>query len=78
MTSIFTHPSIHVVASHCRHERAVGFYKGLQANLIRVVPACMITFLVYENVSHFMLAQKKRRELLLDAAPPFIKDAKEQ
>ncbi|KAL7736785.1 hypothetical protein ACLKA6_015630 [Drosophila palustris] len=48
-----------------RHERAIGFYKGLQANMIRVVPACMITFLVYENVSHFMLDQKRRRELLL-------------
>lgn len=51
------------VASHCRYERAIGFYKGLQANLIRVVPACMITFLVYENVSHYMLAHKKTREL---------------
>ncbi|XP_064547737.1 solute carrier family 25 member 32 [Drosophila montana] len=48
-----------------RYEGAIGFYKGLKANLIRVVPACMITFLVYENVSHFMLAQKKRRQLEL-------------
>lgn len=46
--------------SHCRFEGVVGFYKGLKASLIRVVPACMITFLVYENVSHFMLARSKR------------------
>ncbi|XP_030370265.1 mitochondrial folate transporter/carrier [Scaptodrosophila lebanonensis] len=42
-----------------RYEGRIGFYKGLQANLTRVVPACMITFLVYENVSHFMLRRKK-------------------
>jgi solute carrier family 25 folate transporter 32 len=35
------------------------FYKGLAPNLLRVVPATMITFLVYENVSHYML--KRRR-----------------
>lgn len=33
----------------------LGFYKGLSANLIRVTPATMITFLVYEHVSHFLL-----------------------
>ncbi|KAH8411057.1 hypothetical protein KR222_011281, partial [Zaprionus bogoriensis] len=44
-----------------RYERMRGFYKGLglQANLIRVVPACMITFLVYENVSHYMLSLRR-------------------
>jgi hypothetical protein len=39
----------------CRYEGVLGFYKGLSANLIRVTPATMITFLVYENVSHFLL-----------------------
>lgn len=29
-----------------------GFYKGLGTNLLRVTPATMITFLVYENVIH--------------------------
>ncbi|KAJ8878566.1 hypothetical protein PR048_019144 [Dryococelus australis] len=33
-----------------------GFYKGLSANLVRVTPATMITFLVYENVSRFLLS----------------------
>lgn len=34
-----------------------GFYKGLGTNLLRVTPATMITFLTYENVSHFLLKQ---------------------
>jgi solute carrier family 25 folate transporter 32 len=42
-----------------RGEGLRGFYKGLAPNLLRVVPATMITFLVYENVSHYML--KRRR-----------------
>ncbi|XP_011298109.1 mitochondrial folate transporter/carrier [Fopius arisanus] len=32
-----------------------GFYKGLSANLTRVVPATVITMVVYENVSRFMM-----------------------
>jgi solute carrier family 25 folate transporter 32 len=39
-----------------RYEGVLGFYKGLSANLIRVTPATMLTFLVYENVSHFLLS----------------------
>jgi len=35
-----------------------GFYKGLVPNLLRVVPATMITFVVYENVSHYLLQRK--------------------
>ncbi|XP_008544650.1 mitochondrial folate transporter/carrier [Microplitis demolitor] len=31
-----------------------GFYKGLSVNLTRVVPATVITFVVYENMSHFL------------------------
>ncbi|KAH8396951.1 hypothetical protein KR215_006657 [Drosophila sulfurigaster] len=57
-----------------RYEGARGFYKGLQASVIRVVPACMITLLVYENVSHFMLAQKKQREGLQKIPQPVVKD----
>ncbi|XP_023343345.1 mitochondrial folate transporter/carrier [Eurytemora carolleeae] len=36
-------------------EGLTGFYKGLIPNLLRVVPATMITFVVYENVSHHLL-----------------------
>ncbi|CAI8005608.1 Mitochondrial folate transporter/carrier [Geodia barretti] len=34
-----------------RHEGVRGFYKGITANLAKVVPAVSITFVVYENVS---------------------------
>lgn len=39
-----------------RFEGLKGFYKGLGASLSRVVPATMITFLVYENVSRYFLS----------------------
>ncbi|CAD7014782.1 mitochondrial folate transporter/carrier [Ceratitis capitata] len=42
-----------------RFEGMTGFYKGLQASLTRVVPATMITFVMYEKVSHYLL-QKSR------------------
>lgn len=37
-----------------RYENWHGFYKGLSANLIRVTPATVITFVVYENVMHYL------------------------
>uniref|UniRef100_A0A1A7Y489 Solute carrier family 25 member 32 n=1 Tax=Iconisemion striatum TaxID=60296 RepID=A0A1A7Y489_9TELE len=46
---------IDVVMRTWRNEGAAGFYKGIIPNLIRVTPACCITFLVYENVSRFLL-----------------------
>jgi len=39
-----------------------GFYKGLSPNLLRVVPATMITFVVYENISHFLINRKRKGE----------------
>ncbi|XP_035765448.1 mitochondrial folate transporter/carrier-like isoform X2 [Neolamprologus brichardi] len=50
---------IDVVRRTWRNEGALGFYKGIIPNLIRVTPACCITFVVYENVSHFFLGQNK-------------------
>lgn len=38
-----------------RNEGGAGFYKGIIPNIIRVTPACCITFVVYENVSAFLL-----------------------
>lgn len=38
-----------------RQHGPVGFYKGLSPNLMRVVPATALTFLVYEKTSHFLL-----------------------
>ncbi|KAI5092407.1 mitochondrial folate transporter/carrier [Silurus meridionalis] len=42
-----------------RNEGVLGFYKGMVPNLIRVTPACCITFVVYEKVSRFLLGQHK-------------------
>jgi len=39
-----------------------GFYKGLSPNLLRVVPATMITFLVYENLSFYLLKRTSDSE----------------
>ncbi|XP_070604273.1 solute carrier family 25 member 32 [Erythrolamprus reginae] len=38
-----------------RKEGIHGFYKGILPNVIRVTPACCITFVVYEKVSHLLL-----------------------
>lgn len=45
--------------STCRNEGAAGFYKGIVPNVIRVTPACCITFVVYENVSRLLLRQSQ-------------------
>lgn len=48
-----TQPSMRLTAlikSVWRNEGALGFYKGMFPNLLRVVPSTCITFLVYENV----------------------------
>ncbi|XP_019905928.1 solute carrier family 25 member 32a isoform X2 [Esox lucius] len=48
-----------VISRTWSNEGAVGFYKGMVPNLIRVIPACCITFLVYENISRMLLGQCK-------------------
>ncbi|XP_076763486.1 solute carrier family 25 member 32 [Xylocopa sonorina] len=45
-----------------RYEGWRGFYKGLSANLTRVTPATVITFAVYENVSHYLQDRNRRNE----------------
>lgn len=45
-----------------RFEGANGFYKGLVPNLIRVVPATAITFVVYEKVSRALLDRRSAEE----------------
>ncbi|XP_037533075.1 mitochondrial folate transporter/carrier [Nematolebias whitei] len=49
---------VDVMSRTWRNEGAKGFYKGIVPNLIRVTPACCITFVVYENVSRFLLGTK--------------------
>ncbi|XP_054638015.1 mitochondrial folate transporter/carrier-like [Dunckerocampus dactyliophorus] len=49
---------VDVIRRTWRNEGATGFYKGIIPNLIRVTPACCITFLVYENVSRLLLGPR--------------------
>ncbi|XP_063979107.1 solute carrier family 25 member 32 [Diachasmimorpha longicaudata] len=51
----------HCIQVTWRGEGWRGFYKGLSPNLTRVVPATVITMVVYENVSHFMLNKSSER-----------------
>uniref|UniRef100_W5MTB0 Solute carrier family 25 member 32b n=1 Tax=Lepisosteus oculatus TaxID=7918 RepID=W5MTB0_LEPOC len=44
------------------NEGVRGFYKGIVPNVIRVTPACCITFVVYENVSSFLRGLRGHRE----------------
>ncbi|XP_061920311.1 solute carrier family 25 member 32-like [Entelurus aequoreus] len=46
---------VDVIRRTWRNEGAIGFYKGIIPNLIRVTPASCITFVVYENVSRLLL-----------------------
>ncbi|XP_053996787.1 mitochondrial folate transporter/carrier [Hylaeus anthracinus] len=61
--------SIGCIRSIWRYEGWRGYYKGLSANLTRVTPATVITFLVYENVSHYLLQLTKRRNVVEDRTP---------
>jgi len=40
---------------YTRYEGLRGFYKGLVPNVLRVTPACALTFVVYENDIHFLM-----------------------
>ncbi|XP_074656301.1 solute carrier family 25 member 32-like [Tubulanus polymorphus] len=46
---------LHVIKETWRFEGVYGFYKGLAPSLLRVTPACCITFVVYENVISSLL-----------------------
>lgn len=49
-----------------RGEGTRGFYKGLGTNLVRILPATCVTFVVYENVSWALgTAASRKRKLLL-------------
>ncbi|XP_044259641.1 mitochondrial folate transporter/carrier-like [Tribolium madens] len=47
--------SLDCITQTWKYEGWRGFYKGLGTNLLRVTPATMITFVTYENVSHFLM-----------------------
>jgi solute carrier family 25 folate transporter 32 len=37
-----------------KEEGTRGFYRGLGPNIVRVLPATWVTFLVYENVRYYL------------------------
>ncbi|KAE8599435.1 hypothetical protein XENTR_v10017184 [Xenopus tropicalis] len=53
---------IDVIRRTWRKEGVHGFYKGIVPNILRVTPACCITFVVYEKVSHFLLGFRNHRD----------------
>ncbi|XP_068711887.1 solute carrier family 25 member 32-like [Montipora foliosa] len=44
-----------IIRKTLRYEGVKGFYKGLVSSVLRVTPACVLTFVVYENVVHFLM-----------------------
>lgn len=50
---------LEVIRRTWRFEGTRGFYKGLLPNLLKVTPATAITFVVYENTSHFLIDLRK-------------------
>ncbi|CAH2285735.1 mitochondrial folate transporter carrier [Pelobates cultripes] len=53
---------IDVISRTWRKEGVHGLYKGLIPNILRVTPACCITFVVFEKVSHFLFDLRKPKE----------------
>ncbi|CAL1262629.1 unnamed protein product [Larinioides sclopetarius] len=49
---------LEVIRRTWRYEGIKGYYKGIVPNMLRVVPATAITFVVYEKTSHFLLNRK--------------------
>ncbi|XP_029447717.1 mitochondrial folate transporter/carrier [Rhinatrema bivittatum] len=43
-----------VISRTWRKEGLFGFYKGMVPNVLKVTPACCITFVVYEKTSHML------------------------
>jgi len=56
--------SLHCINKIYTQEGVSGFYKGLTPNLLRVVPATMITFVVYENLSHYLLNREESKKVV--------------
>lgn len=52
-----------VAARIWREEGVVGFYRGLVPGVVRVMPATWVTFLVYENVKHYLPRVMAKREV---------------
>ncbi|TYH78767.1 hypothetical protein ES332_D03G012400v1 [Gossypium tomentosum] len=70
---LVTYPFQHVVKETARFEGFHGFYKGINPNLLRHVPASSITLIVYENVLKFLKSTKSNDwEKKFDAVLSFL------
>ncbi|EGI67927.1 Mitochondrial folate transporter/carrier, partial [Acromyrmex echinatior] len=65
----------HCIQCTWRYESWRGFYKGLSVNLARVTPATVITFVVYENMLHYLQSRRATVEQVI--AVPAISKLKE-
>ncbi|XP_018352503.1 PREDICTED: mitochondrial folate transporter/carrier [Trachymyrmex septentrionalis] len=65
----------HCIQCTWRYESWNGFYKGLSVNLARVTPATVITFVVYENMRHYLQSRRATAEQVI--AVPVISKLKE-
>ena len=54
--------SLDCISKILKLEGVKGFYKGLSPNQLRVVPATMITFVVYENISFYLLKRTEEQQ----------------
>lgn len=50
--------ALDVITKTFRGEGVRGFCKGLIPSVLRVTPACALTFVVYENVIHFLMPNR--------------------
>lgn len=46
---------LHCIRNIFKYEGWRGFYKGLSVNLLKVTPATVLTFVVYEHISYYLL-----------------------
>jgi len=52
-----------VIKSTWKNESWRGFYKGLGPSLMRVIPACCITFYTYETTLYYLTAYNKQQAM---------------
>ncbi|CAL1681746.1 unnamed protein product [Lasius platythorax] len=67
----------HCVQCTWRYEGWRGFYKGLSVNIIRVTPATVITFVVYENMLHYLQSGRTVVEGTIAVPVPAVNKPKE-
>ncbi|KAK8751744.1 hypothetical protein OTU49_010094 [Cherax quadricarinatus] len=60
----------HCIRETWRQHGALGYYKGLSPNLLRVVPATALTFVVYEKTSHFLFKFRKQDKVKEENSKP--------